>query len=142
VTRAREALGRSRGGLTTKLHAACDALGNPLRLLLAPGQRGDVRQAEALLQGLAPAAVVADRAYDADHLVSQIYLAGAEVVIPPNPSRSIRRRYDKELYRERNLIERFFGRLKHYRRIATRYDKTARNYLSFVQVASTLMLLR
>lgn len=113
-----------------------------MRLLVTPGQRGDVTQAAALLAGLTPGAVVADTAYDADHLVSRIALLGAEVVIPPSPSRSLKRGYDEGLYAERNQVERFFNRLKHYRRIATRYEKTARNYLAFVQVASTLTLLR
>ncbi|MEP0546707.1 MAG: transposase, partial [Rhodothermales bacterium] len=105
-------------------------------------QRGDVTQAAALLEGLAPRAVVADTAYDAGHLVRRIALCGAEVVIPSNPSRSLKRGFDRTLYAERNQIERHFGRLKHYRRIATRYEKTGRNYLAFVQLVSTLTLLR
>lgn len=124
------------------MHVACDALGNPVRLLVTAGQRGDVTQAAALLEGLRPGAVVADTAYDAGHLVRRIALSGAEVVIPSNPSRSLKRGYDRALYRERNLIERLVGRLKHYRRIATRYEKTGRNYLAFVQIASMLVLLR
>lgn len=86
--------------------------------------------------------VIADTAYDADHLATRIAEVGAMAVIPANPSRSGRRWLDRELYAERNAIERFFGRLKHYRRVATRYEKTGRNYLSFVQIASTLILLR
>lgn len=128
--------------MSTKVHAVCDALGNPVRLLVTPGQRGDVTQAAALLEGLSPGAVVADTAYDADHLVSRIALAGAEVVIPPSRSRSLKRGYDEGLYAERNEVERFINRLKLNRRIATRYEKTARNYLSFVLWASTLVLLR
>ncbi|MEL6772874.1 MAG: IS5 family transposase, partial [Bacteroidota bacterium] len=139
---AREGLGRSRGGLTTKLHAACDALGNPLRLRVTPGQYGDVPQAAGLVEGLTPEALVADTAYDADWLRRWAVRAGAEAVIPPNPRRALKPGYDLELYRERNRIERFFGRLKLNRRVATRYEKTARNYLSFAYWASTVVLLR
>jgi putative transposase len=139
---AREGLGRSRGGLTTKVHAACDALGNPLRLLLTPGQRNDLTQAEELLDRYEADAVVADKGYDADWLVERIVAAGAAAVIPPKKNRKEQRSYDANLYADRNKIERLFNRLKHYRRVATRYDKTARNYLSFVLVASTLVLLQ
>lgn len=138
---AREALGRSRGGLTTKLHASCDALGNPLRLLLTPGQRNDITQAEALLDGYAADAVVADKGYDADWLVAQIEAGGAESVIPPKANRTEQRAYDRNLYADRNKVERLFNRLKHYRRVATRYDKLARNYLAFVEVACIITLL-
>ena len=138
---AREGLGRSRGGLTTKVHAACDALGNPLRLLLTPGQRNDITQADALVAGYDADAVIADRGYDADWLVTQIAEAGAAPVIPPKKNRTEQRDYDAELYKERNAVERFFGRLKLNRRVATRYEKKGRNYLSFVFWASALVLL-
>ncbi len=141
IAAAREGLGRSRGGLTTKVHAACDALGNPLRFTLSAGQRHDLTQAEALLDGYEAGAVVADKGYDADWLAEQIAEAGAVVVIPPKANRVERRDYDRNLYADRNKIERLFGRLKHYRRVATRYDKTGRNYLSFVFLASTLVSL-
>lgn len=141
IAAAREGLGRSRGGLTTKVHAACDALGNPLRFLLTPGQRNDITQAAALLDGYDAGAVLADRGYDADWLVDQIAAAGAEVVIPSKKNRTVARAHDANLYADRNKIERLFGRLKHYRRVATRYDKTGQNYLSFVFLASTLVLL-
>ena len=111
-------------------------------MLLTPGQRNDVTQAEALLDGYAPGAVVADRGYDADDVLRRIRDAGAEAVIPPKSDRTEQRDYDAELYRERNEVERFFGRLKLNRRVATRYEKTARNYLSVVFWACTLVLLR
>jgi putative transposase len=136
-----EALGRSRGGFTTKLHAAVDALGNPLRFLVTAGQRAEITQAEALLSGYPAAAVIADKGYDADHFVAEIEQSGAEAVIPPRRNRKVQRRYDANLYADRNKIERLFGRLKHYRRVATRYEKTARNYLAFVQVAAIVTLL-
>ena len=139
---AREGLGRSRGGLTTKLHAVTDALGNPLRWLLTPGQRNDITQAAALLDGIDAGAVVADRGYDADCLVAQIEVGGAAAVIPPKSNRTVQRSYDANLYADRNKIERLFGRLKHYRRVATRYEKLGRNYLAMVYVASIMTLLR
>lgn len=139
---AREGLGRSRGGLTTELHAATDALGNPLRWLLTPGQRHDITQAEALIDGVATDAVVADRGHDADWLVALVEAAGAEAVIPPKSDRKAQRAYDANLYADRNKVERLFGRLKHYRRVTTRYEKLGRNYLATVYVASIMTLLR
>lgn len=136
-----EALGRSRGGFSTKLHAACDALGNPLRFVVTPGQQAEVTQAPALLAGYAPEAVIADKGYDSDALVGRIAVGGAEVVIPPRRNRKAQRAYDRNLYADRNKVERLFNRLKQYRRVATRYDKTARNYLAFVEVGAIVTLL-
>ena len=136
-----EALGRSRGGFSSKLHIAVDALGNPLRFTLTQGQRSDVTQAPALLDSYQPAAVVGDKAYDCDALIAIIEARGAEVVIPSRRNRKEKREIDTNLYKDRNKIERFINRLKHYRRVATRYDKTARNYLAFVYVASINILL-
>ena len=119
-----------------------DALGHPVRLLLTPGQAGDAPQAWALIQGLKPGALIADTAYDADALRAWAASVGAEAVIPPSLSRSRKPSYDEGLYAERNAVERFFSRLKVNRRLATRYEKTARNYLSFALWASTLVLLR
>ena len=136
-----EALGRSRGGFTTKLHALVDAAGRPMRLLLTPGQRADITQAEALLSGITAGAVIADRAFDANALVQAVEARGATVVIPPKRNRIFRRAYDQSLYAERNKIERFFSRIKHYRRVATRYEKTASSYLAMAQVASIMTLL-
>lgn len=110
--------------------------------MLTPGQRNDITQAKALLDGLETAAVVADRGYDADWLVAQIESGGAAAVIPPKSNRTVQRAYDTNLYADRNKIERLFGRLKHYRRVATRYEKLGRNYLSMVYVASIMTLLR
>ena len=110
--------------------------------MLTPGQRNDVTQAPDLLADYEPGAVVADKGYDADDILRRIREVGAEPVIPPKADRLDQRAYDEEMYRERNEIERFFGRLKLNRRIATRYEKTARNYLSFVFWASALVLLR
>jgi transposase len=128
--------------LTTKIHATCDALGNPVRVLLTPGQQGDITQAAALVDGYAADAVLGDKSYDADALVAQIAEAGAIAVIPSKTNRIALREHDRNLYADRNKIERFFGRLKQYRRVATRYEKLGRNYLSMVFLASALISLR
>ena len=112
-----------------------------MRLLLTPGQRADITQAEALLSGITAGAVIADRAFDANALIQAVEARGATVVIPPKRNRIFRRAYDQSLYAERNKIERFFSRIKHYRRVATRYEKTASSYLAMAQVASIMTLL-
>ena len=141
-----EALGRSRGGFSTKLHAAVDALGNPLGFTLTPGQCADITQAEALVEPLLVAgteveAVIADKGYDSDAFVAYVEAREAEAVIPSRRNRKEQRELDRNLYKDRNKVERFFNRLKHYRRVATRYEKTARNYLAFVYLASTMIWL-
>ena len=107
---------------------AVDALGNPLRLILTEGQVHDIRQAEALIEGFACEKVLADKGYDSDKFREVIASKGAEAVIPPKRSRKELLPYDKDVYQDRNLVERFFNKIKNFRRIATRYDKTA--YLS------------
>lgn len=134
-------IGRSRGGLTSKLHVAVDALGNPLRVILSAGQIADIDCASALIENLPGQAVVADKGYDADHFVARIEAAGAEAVIPPRSNRLAPREFDRHLYRARNLIERFFARLKHFRRAATRYDKLAKSFLSFIHLARAFVWL-
>ena len=136
-----EALGRSRGGFTTKLHAAVDALGNPLGFVLTPGQRADITQAEVLVEPYQVEAVIADKGYDSDAFLAYLEARDAESVIPSKRNRKEQREIDRNLYKDRNKVERFFNRLKHYRRIATRYEKTARNYLSMVYLASTMIWL-
>jgi putative transposase len=132
-----QGLGRSRGGLSTKIHAAGDALGNPVRLIGSPGQRDDIAVAHDLIDGFAADATIADKGYDADHLCERIAEAGGDVVIPPKRNRSFKRPYDADLYKERNLIERFFNKLKQFRRVATRYDKLLANFMGFVKLAAT-----
>ncbi len=136
-----EALGRSRGGFSTKVHALCDALGNPRRFVLTPGQRADITQAETLLTGETPAIVLADKGYDSNAFLAFIADLEAEAVIPAKRNRTQPRPLDQHLYTERNKIERLFNRLKHYRRLATRYEKTARNFLAFWHIASFVTLL-
>jgi transposase len=134
-------IGRSRGGLTTKLHVAVDALGNPLRVILSAGQIADIDHASALIENLPGQSVVADKGHDADHFVAKIEATGVEAAIPPRSNRLTQRDFDRHLYRARNLIEHFFARLKHFRRIATRYDKLANSFLSFIHLACTFVWL-
>ncbi|KRB79528.1 transposase [Noviherbaspirillum sp. Root189] len=127
-------MGRSRGGLTSKIHAVVDALGNPVRWLLSGGEVADITQARPLLDGLNADAVLADKGHDADALIDSTQASGAVAVIPPKRNRVVQRNYDRHLYKDRNLVERFFNRIKQFRRIATRYEKLARNYLSFLNL--------
>jgi len=124
------------------LHVAVDALGNPVRFILTGGERNDITQAGALIEGLPAAYVLADKAYDADHFRDAIAQARAQAVIPFNSSRSAVSHHDRHIYKERNLVERFFNKLKHFRRIATRYEQTARAYLSMVQLAAVVIWTR
>jgi transposase len=117
--------------LSTKVHVAVDALGNPVRVRATAGQVADITQAETLLAGLKVEHVIADKGYDSSALVQTIEDQGAQAVIPPRSNRKQPRDYDKYLYRDRNLVERFLNKVKHCRRVATRYEKTARNYLAF-----------
>ena len=111
-------------------------------MLFGPGQRHDVARSHELIDGFEPEAVIADKGYDADHLRGAIHEAGAEAVIPSRSNRKAPRDYDKALYRERNRVERFFNKLKQFRRVATRYDKLLPNYRGFVQLAAVAILLR
>jgi transposase len=135
-------LGRSRGGLSTKIHIAVDALGNPVEFLLTAGQEADVTQAGPLIRGNKAGAYILDKAYDSDAVVAAAKRQGAEAVIPPKVNRKVSRDYDKHLYKERKKVEWFISLIKQYRRVATRYEKTARNFLGFVHVASIMVLLR
>src|ERR1700737_3372938 len=112
-----QAIGRSRGGLTTKIHALVDALGNPVELMLTPGQDHDLTCAEPLIENADPEALIGDKAYDADPFVETLTQRGITPVIPPKANRNIKRECDFALYCERNLVERFFNLLKHFRAI-------------------------
>ena len=108
---------------------------------LTPGQAADIGQAEPLLEHLEPEALIADKGYDSDALVEALQRRDITPVIPPKANRKQPRATDFALYCERNLVERFFNKLKHFRAIATRYDKLARNFLAGVQLAATIILL-
>ncbi|MDQ0507542.1 IS5 family transposase, partial [Xanthobacter agilis] len=137
-----QGLGRSRGGLSTKIHAAADALGLPVRLIGTPGQRNDIALAHDLIEDIDAAALLADKGYDANHLVDAMEERGTEVVIPPKRDRKLQRAYDTDLYKERNKIERFFNKLKQFRRVATRYDKLLVTFMGFVKLAAIAIWLK
>ena len=127
--------------MTTKIHAAVSEAGRAQRLILTPGQRNDVTQAELLIEDTHAKQVIADKGYDSDEVRKQIRRTGAKSVIPSR--RGIRkRRYNKTIYRDRNVVERFFGRLKHFRRVATRYDKTDESFLAFVHLATLFVVIK
>ena len=112
---------------------AVDALGNPLRVILSAGQIADIEQAAALIKDQPAGFIVADKGYDSDAFVTAITAQGSQAVIPPRSNRLNPRSFDRHLYKDRHLVERFFARLKHFRRIATRYDKLTTSFLrSFI----------
>ena len=136
-------MGRSRGGLTTKIHALVDACGLPILLQLSEGQAYDGHSAKDMLATLGRGDVLlADRAYDSDALRESIAARGAKANIKPMPNRRKPPKFNKRLYRERNLVERFFNKLKQFRAIATRYDKRDDNYLAAVKRASARIWMR
>lgn len=119
-----------------------DALGNPTGVHLTPGQACDLEGADALLPLIESDTVLADKGFDADERVLEpLQAVGKTAVIPPKANRKVQREYDKELYKARHLIENFFAKLKQYRCIATRYDKTARNFLAAIYLACTVIWL-
>jgi transposase len=113
-----------------------------MMFLLTGGQVSDYKQALALLEGRKAKAVLADRGYDADYIVQAIEVMGGKVVIPPKRNRKVQRDYDKGLYRERNLVERLFNKLKNFRRVATRYEKLDMTFLSFAFVSASCIWLK
>ena len=134
-------MGQSRGGLSTKIHAAVDALGNPVRLILTTGQHSEIKQAIPLIEGFSADYIIADKGYDADAFIAAIEAAQAVAVIPPKKNRKTARECDEHLYCERNLVERVFQKLKHYRRIATRYERLAMTYQAMLSLVATLIWL-
>jgi len=136
-------MGRSRGGLTTKIHAVVDANGNPFTLKLTEGQAHDGRSAQDKLDSVGPGqTLLADRAYDSDALREALAKRRAKANIKPMPNRVNIPRFSKKLYRKRNLVERVFNKLKHFRAIATRFEKHDANYLALVKLASARIWMR
>ena len=136
-------MGRSRGGLTTKIHAVVDANGNPFNLKLTEGQAHDGRSAEDMLASVGKGqTLLADRAYDSDALRETLAGRGAKANVKPMPNRVNIPKFNKRLYKKRNLVERFFNKLKHFRAIATRYEKHDANYLALVKLASVRIWMR
>ena len=138
----REALGRSKGGFSTKIHALSDALGNPLKFALTAGQQSDISQANKLIEGFFDTICLADKGYISQKFFNELEKRNCSSVIPSRRNAINPREYDKVLYRERNAIECFFGKIKHFRRIFSRFDKIAQSYLSFLHFAGMLIWIR
>ncbi len=117
-------------------------MGLPTKIHLSPGQDADIAHAEELLAGAPPAVVIGDKAYDKQEFVDAIEAKGGEAIIPSRKNRTVQREIDADRYKDRNLVERFWAKAKQFRRVATRYEKTARNFLAFVHLASIMILLR
>ena len=139
---AAQALGRSRGGFSTKIHVSVDGLGNPLRFILTGGQQHDITQAEELIAGYAGEHVLADKGYDAQEFRQHILELGMMPVIPPRSNRKAPADYDRHLYRERHMVECFINKIKHYRRIFSRFEKLDTRYLGFLHFTAALIWLR
>ncbi len=137
-----QALGRSRGGFSTKIHVAVDGLGNPLRFRLSAGQQHDITCADALIDGYSSEYVIADTSYDAMAFVESITCMGAVPVIPPRANRREPRAYDAHLYKERHQVECFINKIKHYRRVFSRFDKLATRYMGFLSFVAAIIWLR
>ena len=125
--------------MSTKVHMTTDALGRPICFVITAGQINDSTQADLLLDELQTNHVIADKGYDSNGVLEKIAELGAVAVIPPRSNRKVQRAYNRELYKERNLIERAFNKLKRFRRIATRYDRKAVYFKSFLYLAASLM---
>jgi transposase len=136
-------MGRSRGGLSTKIHALRDAEGRPIRISLTPGQAHDGTAAEELLANLTPGTILlADKAYDSNAIREQAQEQDVWANIPPKSNRKGSFAFNTLLYRYRNLVERFFNKLKQFRGIATRYDKNPENFLAAIKLVSTRIRIR
>nr|WP_148203887.1 IS5 family transposase [Nitrobacter winogradskyi] len=136
-------MGRSRGGLTTKIHALVDACGLPIVLRITEGQAHDGRSAQDMIDTVERGDVLlADRAYDSNALRQTLAARGARANVKPMPNRVAALQFNRRLYRKRNLVERFFNKIKHYRAVATRYDKRDDNFLTSIKLASIRIWLR
>ena len=137
-----ECVGPSRGGRTTKIHCAVDALGNPLHVHLTPGNVHDIVEASRLIDAIGHSkALLADKGYDSDAVVALAHQRGMKPVISQRPGRLAPLIVDKHLYKARHLVENFFQKIKRSRRVSSRFEKSASNFLTFVLVASILLWL-
>ena len=128
--------------MSTKIHTLVDALGNPVSFFLTPGQAHDLQGADALLPQMKADTLLADKAFDADErVIEPLLAAGKTCVIPPRSNRKTSRPFDKQMYKARHLIENFYCKLKQFRAIATRYDKTARNFLAAIHLVAAIIWL-
>jgi transposase len=133
-------IGRTKGGRNTKLHAVCDAKGRPLVLVLTPGNTHDCKVAQLCIEALPPSAeLVGDKGYDSRPLREWLEARGTNPVIPPRSNRKVQYDYDRTIYKQRNVIERMFCRLKDWRRIATRYDRNLKSSMSAVALAAAVI---
>lgn len=137
-----QALGRSKGGFTTKIHALVDGLGNPIKFILTGGHRNDITQAVELLKEQHDTVVLADKGYDSKELVDTLESQGCTAIIPSKKNAKKPRQIDTEQYKERFLIETFFSKMKHFRRIFSRFDKTTSAFLGFLHFAGALIWMR
>ena len=137
-----EAIGRSRGGLSTKIHALVDALGNPVGFCLTGGQAVDLAGADHLLPSMKADMLIADKTFDADaRVLAPLAAAGKTAVIPPKANRRLPRDFDRDTYKARHLIENFFSKIQQCRAIATRYEKTAKNFLAAIYLGAAVIWL-
>ena len=137
-----QGLGRSNGGFTSKIHAKVDALGNPLNFIVTPGQESDHVQAENLLGTTTSAYVLGDKGYDSDRFRSQIKHQKNIPVIPGKKNRKMPIEYDKHVYKERSLIENFFAKIKHYRRVFSRFDKSIGSFMAYLYFVGAILWLK
>ena len=135
-------MGRSRGGFSTKIHVRVDGYGRPFKIILSGGESHDMVFASKLTEQCESYYLLADKGYDSDILRTDLIDKGIQPVIPFKSNRNVIYDYDKELYKERNVVERFFLKLKQFRRIATRYDKTAKMFYGSIIMASILIWLK
>ena len=138
----KEALGRSAGGFTSKVHALVDALGNPLKFLLTPGQKHDITQAQSLTRTLKNTKVIADRGYISQEFSEKLKSQACTSVIPSRKNQKTLCLYDPYIYKERHLVECFFSKIKHFRRIFSRFDKSAISFLGFLYFVGSFIWLR
>jgi transposase len=137
-----ENLGRSCGGFSTKIHALVDALGNPVKFVLSPGNESDITHAEELTKNLENTAVLGDKGYDSKKFVAFLEAKNCAAIIPSRSNCRKKREIDKYIYKERHLVENFFSKIKWFRRVFSRFCKTSSSFMSFLQFASTLIWLR
>jgi transposase len=137
-----QGLGRSKGGFTSKIHTLVDALGNSLKFIITGGNRNDITQAQELIKNIKDANILGDKGYDSDDFRIIIKNQNCNPLIPGKSNRIVPVKYDKHIYESRHLIENFFSKIKHFRRIFSRFDKSLRNFASFVAFAGTILWLR
>lgn len=137
-----EAMGRSRGGITSKIHVIVEALGLPLKFIVTAGNVNDIKMAKPLIQSIFNSHVIGDKGYDSNDFRTSLIDRNCTPVIPGRSNRKKPVLYDEIMYKERNYIERFFSKIKHFRRISTRYEKTTRNFLAMLHILGALAWLQ